>query len=320
MTNIVPLSGDDNSGPFWLGAVAATSMQDAPHALYFWTGPDYLKTMKIPLLQGRFFTPADTTSTERVIVVDRELAQRYFPGVQPVGQTITVAHWGTARIIGVAGHVRHWGLNDPGTYNPAQIYISTGQIGDDLVQELFRSDLTIVVRSTLRGSDLLPAITHAVYGSGSSQPIYDVKEMEEIAAASIGPQRLSLRLLTIFAMLALLLACVGNYGMMSYSVAQREQEFGIRMALGASHFDVSRVVMRQSLTTVLIGLLTGLAATLLLGRILSSFSALLYGVKIFDPLTFTGVSLILTGASLLSSLIPAQRAARANPADALRAD
>ena len=137
LTNIVPLSGGDNGGPFWIGTRQPASLQEAPHALYFWTGPDYLKTMGIPLLQGRFFTPADRISSDKVVVIDSVLASRFFPNQNPVGQTLTVAHWGAARIVGVVGHVRNWGLDDPGTYLPAaDLYpgVSTaGRDGDRLL-------------------------------------------------------------------------------------------------------------------------------------------------------------------------------------------
>ena len=130
LTNIVLLSGADNGGPFWIGTRQPASLQEAPHALYFWTGPDYLKTMGIPLLQGRFFTPADRIDSGKVVVIDSVLASRFFPNQNPVGRTLTVAHWGAARIVGVVGHVRNWGLDDPGTYLPQQIYIPVYQLPD----------------------------------------------------------------------------------------------------------------------------------------------------------------------------------------------
>ena len=137
ITNIVPLSGEDNGGPFWIGSAQPASLQEAPHALYFWTGPDYLKAMAIPLLQGRFFTTADQAGSAKVVVIDSALAQTFFPGRNPLGQTLTVAHWGAARIVGVVGHVRHWGLDDPGTYNPRQIYIPVYQLPDSMVTDLW---------------------------------------------------------------------------------------------------------------------------------------------------------------------------------------
>jgi predicted permease len=318
-TNVVPLSEEDNSGPFWVGANEATSMQDAPHALYFETGPDYLQTMKIPLLRGRFFTRADTTESEKVVVVDSVLARNYFADQDPVGQTITIAHWGTARVIGVAGHVRHWGLDDPGTYNPSQIYISFYQLSDQWVPSFARY-LSIAVRTPLDAEAIMPAIRNVIYGSGKDQPVYDVQTMQRIASDSMASQRLPMMLLGGFAILALLLATVGIYGVISYSVTLRVQEIGIRMALGAQRRDVFRMIIGQGLRLALAGLLMGTAGALLLARLLASFSRLLYGVRTSDPLTFLAVSLVLVGVSVLACYLPARRASRFDPMVAFRCE
>jgi predicted permease len=318
-TNIVPLSEQDNGGPFWVGAQEATSMQDAPHALYFETGPEYLQTMKIPLLRGRFFTRADTTESEKVIVIDSALARNYFAGKDPVGQTITVAHWGTARVIGVVGHVRHWGLDDPGTYNPSQIYISFYQLSDQWLPAFARS-LSIAVRTPLDAATVMPAIKNVIYGTGKDQPVYDVQTMQRIASDSMGSQRLPMMLLGGFAVLALLLASVGIYGVISYSVTLRVQEIGIRMALGAQRRDVFRMIIGQGLRLALAGLLIGAAGALLLARLLASFSRLLYGVRTSDPLTFAAVSLVLVGVSILACYLPARRASRIDPMVAFRCE
>jgi predicted permease len=188
-TNVVPLGEQDNSGPFWVGAQEATAMQDAPHALYFETGPEYLQTMKIPLLRGRFFTRADTTESEKVVVIDSVLARKYFAAQDPVGQTITVVHWGTGRVIGVVGHIRHYELDDPGTYNPSQIYISFYQLPDQWVPEFARF-LSIAVRTPLDATAVMPAIKNVIYGTGKDQPVYDVQTMQRIASDSMASQRL----------------------------------------------------------------------------------------------------------------------------------
>jgi predicted permease len=316
-TNIVPLSEKDNGGPFWVGAQQSTSMQDAPHALYFETGPDYLQTMQILLLRGRYFTPADNSTSEPVVVIDSVLAHAYFQHADPVGQLITVAHWRTARVIGVVGHVRHWGLGDTGAYNPSQIYISFYQLSDEWVPA-FARDLSVAVRTPLDVATIMPAIRNVVYGTAIDQPIYDVQTMQQIASNSMAAQRLPMMLLGAFAGLALLLASVGIYGTISYSVAQRVQEIGIRMALGAKRGDVLRMVMGQSLHLTVAGLTIGAATALLLARLLSSFSQLLYGVRTNDPLTFITVSLVLMTAALLACCLPARRAMRVDPMQALR--
>lgn len=317
LTNVVPLSEQDNGGPFWIGAQQSTSMQDAPHALYFETGPEYLQTMEIPLLRGRFFTSADTVESEPVVVIDSVLAHTYFPGKDPVGQTITVAHWRTARIVGVVGHVRHWGLNDPGTYNPSQIYISFYQLPDEWVPTFARY-LSVAIRTQLDVATIMPAIRNVIYGTAKDQPVYDVQTMQQIVSDSMAPQRLPMILLGAFAVLALLLSSVGIYGVISYSVTLRVQEIGIRMALGAEQRDVLRMVIGQGLRLAVTGLLIGTAGTLLLTRLLSSFARLLYGVRTNDPLTFIAVSVMLVGVSVLACYLPALRASRVDPIIALK--
>ena len=316
-TNIVPLSEQDNGGPFWVGPQESTSIQDAPHALYFETGPQYLQTMKIPLLRGRFFTPADTSESEPVIVIDSILAHTYFPDSDPVGQIITIAHWRSARVVGVVGHVRHWGLGDSGTYNPSQIYISFYQLPDAWVP-LFAGSLSVAVRTPLEVATIMPAIKNVIYGVAKDQPVYDIQTMEQVASASMSAQRLPMLLLVAFSSLSLLLASVGIYGVISYSVTQRVQEIGIRMALGARRWDVLRMVLGQGLRLTLMGLVAGSVAALLLGRLLSSFSHLLYGVAASDPATLATVSIVLLLVAAVACSAPAYRAMRVNPIVALR--
>jgi predicted permease len=318
-TNIVPLGGHDNGGPFWVGAQQSTSMQDAPHALYFETGPDYLRTMKIPLLRGRFFTTADTADSEPVVVIDSVLAHTYFAGKDPVGQAITVAHWRSARVVGVVGHVRHWGLGDPGTYNPSQIYICFYQLSDPWIPAFARA-LSVAVRTPLDAAAIMPAVKNTIYGTGKDQPVFNVQTIEQVVSASMATQRLTLILLGAFAGLALTLASVGIYGVISYSVAQRAREIGIRIALGASRRNVLRMIMGSGMQLTIAGLAIGIVAALALARILSSFSSLLYGVKADDPLTLLAVSLVLTTAALLACAIPARRAMRTDPMQALRSE
>jgi predicted permease len=318
VTALVPLSQHDNSGPFWVGSRQPPSMAEMPRALYYWTGPDYLSTMEIPLLRGRFLTPADNIDSEKVMGIDSLLADAYFPGQDPVGQTITIPHWGVARIIGVVAHISHWGLDggDP-VHDKPQIYASFYQLLDQWLPA-FRSDLTITVRTPLDASTLMPAIKNAVYGSGSDQPVYNVRTMQELVSASMSSQRFPMILLSAFAVLALLLASVGIYGVISYSMTQRVQELGIRMALGARKWDVLRMVMSQGLRLAVAGVTIGAVAALIVTRLLSSFSHLLYGVRASDPLTFVGASFVLLSAALLACYIPARRAARLDPMIALR--
>jgi predicted permease len=319
LTNIVPLSGADNGGPFWIGTKQPASLQEAPHALYFWTGPDYLMTMGIPLLQGRFFTAADQMGSGKVVVIDSVLAHSFFPGQSPVGQTLTVAHWGAARIVGVVGHVRHRGLDDPGTYNPRQIYIPVYQLPDSMVNDFFRT-LKLLVRTAVPPADLMPAIRNVVYASAADQPVFNVNTMDDVMSESMASRNLPILLLSAFAGLALLLSTVGIYGVVSYTVMRRTQEIGIRMALGADRRQVFGMIVGQGIGMAGAGLAVGALAAILLVRVVPSFSHLLYGVGRSDPLTLFGVSAVLLLAAVAACYVPARRAMRTDPMNSLRCE
>ena len=319
LTALLPLSQQDNSGPFWFGSQTPASMAEAPRALYYWIGTDYLRAMKIPLLRGRWFTAQDNIRSEPIVVIDSVFAHDYFPNSDPVGQTLTVAHWGPARIIGVVGHVRHWNLGNTGPYGQRQIYASFYQLSDRWVPG-FRDNISLVVRTPLDAATVMPPIKQAVYGTGSDQPVYALQTMEQLVAGSMTSQRLSMILLAAFAGLALLLASVGIYGVISYSMTQRVHEIGIRMALGAERGNIFRLVIGQGLRLAIVGVALGGITALLLGRLLSSFSSLLYRVSARDPLTFAVVSFLLTTIAVLACYIPARRAAKVDPMTALRCE
>jgi predicted permease len=319
LTNIVPLSGADNGGPFWIGTAQPASLQEAPHALYFWTGPDYLKTMGISLLQGRFFTSADQVNSGKVVVVDRLLAEKFFPGQNPVGQTLTVGHWGAARIVGVVGHVRHWGLDESGAYNPNQIYIPAYQLPDSMVTDFFRT-LSLIVRTRLPVSEVMPSIERVVYAASPDQPVYGVKTIDEVISESMASRNLPILLLGAFAVLALLLASIGIYGVVSYSVGRRTQEIGIRMALGANRSSIFRMVVIQAIRMAGTGLAAGVVSAIALVHLLPSFSHLLYGVGRWDPKTLFVVSGVLLIATLAACLVPARRAMQTDPMGCVRSE
>ncbi len=318
-TDAVPLSPQGGTLPFWIGSQKPTSLQAAPRLLIFMTGPDYLRTMGVPLLRGRFFTLQDTAQSPCVVAIDSVFAHMYFPGRDPVGQTITFGFTpvGPCRIVGVAGHVRHWRLDDPSTTTQSQMYFPLYQDPDPWVR-LNYPETTVLVRSPLAPAALMPAIQKAVYGAGTGQPVYNLETMQEIASESMSPQRFPMILVGAFAGLALLLASVGIYGVISYSVAQRLHEIGIRMALGAQKRDVLRMVIGQGLRLALAGLAIGVAGALTLTRLLASFSHLLYGVRASDPVTYMAVSLALTGVAVLACYAPARRAMKVDPMVALR--
>jgi putative ABC transport system permease protein len=327
LTVLVPLSQESNSGPFLVGTQESASIPEAPRALFYWTGPDYLRVMGIPLLRGRYLTAEDTTNSPPVAVIDSDLAGTYFPGKDPIGQMLTIPHWRPVQIVGVVAHVQHWDLGNlenpesstigSNRYIRNQIYASLYQLSDEWIANFYH-DLTVTVRTPLDTATVIPAIKAVVYGTGSDPPVYRVRTMQDLISESMSAQRFPMLLLGAFAGLALLLASVGIYGVISYSVAQRVHEIGIRMALGAEKQNIFLIVVGYGLRLALAGLVIGTAAALILARLLSSFSHLLYGVGSNDPLTFIAVSLLLASVAVLACYIPTRRAMRVDPMVALR--
>ena len=317
LTTLVPLSGQNNGLAFWIDSRKPESIAEAPRLVGYATGPDYLRVMRIPLLRGRYINQADIVSSSLVVVIDSALAQTYFPNEDPVERTISFPGYGPYRIIGVVGHVQHseLGNNRPGNRN--QAYVAFYQFTDPSIQAMEPST-TVMVRTSVDSTTIIPAIKAAVYQAASDQPVYNVRTMQQFVSQSMSPQRFPLILLGAFAALALLLASVGIYGVISYSVIQRVHEIGIRMSLGAENRDIFRMVIGQGLRLALIGLGVGTIAALILTRLMLSFSNLLYGVGTNDPLTFITVSLVLTAVSILACYIPARRAAKVDPMVALR--
>jgi len=318
-TTAVPLTGEGGYLPFWLDSQKPESLQAAPRMGWFLTGPDYLRTMGMQLLQGRFLTEHDDTKSPCVAVIDSNFARAFFPDGKPIGHTITAgfAAFGPCAIVGIVNHVTYAGLQDSGPANQYQAYYSLYQDPDQWVPINY-PDASIIVRTPLDAATLIPAIKAAVYQDSSDQPIYNVQTMQQIISYSMSEQRFPMILLGAFAGLALLLASVGIYGMISYSVTQRVQEVGIRMALGADKAKLLRLFISQELKLVFGGIAIGSIGALILTRTLRSFSHLLYGVGSQDPLTFATVSIVLIALAALAGYIPARRAAKVDPIVALR--
>jgi predicted permease len=318
-TTAVPLTGEGGYLPFWLDSQKPESLQAAPRMGWFLTGPDYLRTMGMQLLQGRFLTEYDNTKSPCVAVIDSNFARAFFPDGRPIGHTITAgfAAFGPCAIVGVVNHVAYAGLQDSGPANQYQAYYSLYQDPDQWVPFNY-PDASIILRTPLDAATLIPAIKAAVYQGSSDQPIYNLQTMRQIISSSMSEQRFPMILLVAFAGLALLLASVGIYGMISYSVTQRVQEIGIRMALGADKAKVLRLFIGQELKLVLGGIAIGAIGALTLTQTLQSFSHLLYGVGSRDPLTFATVSFVLMVLAALAGYIPARRAAKVDPLVALR--
>jgi putative ABC transport system permease protein len=222
---------------------------------------------------------------------------------------------GPIQIVGVVGHVKHFGLDSDATSKiQYQVYLPFVQLPDQIVP-LAVSGMTMMVRTTVDPLSLASAVRRRVSGSDGEQPVFDVQTMDQIISDSVAGRRFSMLLLAVFAGLALLLATVGIYGVISYNSTQRTHEIGIRMALGAERTDVLRLVVGQGLRLSLIGIGAGLAAALGLTRLMSS---MLYGVRPTDIVTFAAVSLLLAGVAVLASYVPARRATRVDPIVALR--
>jgi predicted permease len=321
ITALVPLSRGANEGPFWVGRRQPAAMPEIPRAIYYPTGPDYVRTMGIPLVSGRLLRPSDNLDSPVVVLVDSLLARRFFGGQDPVGQTITIPHWGAvynlpARIVGVVGHVEHSGLDGSMGEKP-QLYYSIYQLPDEALP-VFRNQITVAVRTGRDADGLLPALRDAVRQAGSDQPVYNIRTMQELVSGSMGRQRFPMLLLVAFALLALVLAIVGIYGVISYSTIRRVNEIGIRMALGATKRDVLRMIVGQGIRLAVAGVSIGSVAALAVTRLLSSFSHLLYGVGANDPAILVAVAVVLVAAAALACYIPARRAASLEATAALR--
>lgn len=318
-TDSLPLSGQGGAMPFWINSQRPASLQSAPRMVMALTGPDYLRAMRIPLLRGRFFTTEDTVSSPCVIVIDAVLARTFFPNSDPLGQTISAGFSpvGPCRIVGVVGHVKEWQMDEPSSFPQNQAYFPMYQDPDQWVQLNYPYQ-TIVLRTPLDAATLMPAIGAVVYSASNDQPVYAVQTMREIVSQSMSSQQFPMLLLGAFATLALLLASVGIYGVISYSVTQRVHEIGVRMALGAKSQNILGMVVGHGLRLAIAGLAIGSVIALVLTRALSSFSQLLYGVRGSDPATFLSVSAVLLVVALLACYVPARRAAQVDPMIALR--
>jgi predicted permease len=320
----VPLSGNDSELPFWVsGRPRPSSQSDMLWALDYDVTPGYLRAMGIPLLRGRFVSDEDIKGSAAVMVIDEMMAKGLFPNQDPVGQSIRIAVPegfgpgldGPIEIVGVVGHVKHFGLDsDASSKIQYQIYLPFLQLPDQIMP-LAVSGMTMMVRTTGDPLSLASAVRRRVSESNGEQPVFDVQTMGQIVSDSVAGRRFSMLLLGIFACLALVLATVGIYGVISYTATQRTHEIGIRMALGAERTDVLRLVVGQGLRLSLIGIGAGLAAALGLTRLMSS---MLYGVRPTDLVTFAAVSLLLASVAVLASYVPARRATRVDPIIALR--
>jgi predicted permease len=315
LVDTVPMREGNNQVPYYTSA-AKPPENEKRFVLANSVTPDYLNVMRIPLLRGRFFTDQDRSDSESVVVIDDVMAQQAFPGEDPIGKYIWLDLGSDpARVVGVVGHVRYWGLAaDDQAKVRATLYYTFAQLPDKFVRR-WSELMSIAVRTKVDPWALLAPLRQAVRGATGDQVMYEVRTIEQLTQSSLSQQRFLLLLFGIFALLALLLACIGVYGVLAYLTNRRVPEIGVRMALGASSGTVLWLILRQSLEMILIGVGLGAGAAVLAAQTLRR---LVTGVQSDEPLAFVMMICILMLAALLASFIPARRASRVDPMIALR--
>ena len=308
----LPMAPSSLRGPFMIEGRPTNPGEATPNSDRKVTTTNYLKTMEIPLIRGRYFTDQDNAESVGVVIIDDAFAKRYWPDEDPVGKRISFEgppnnpRW--REIVGVAGYVRNYGLDVEAKevlYYPH-------------LQSAVR-EMGLAVRTEGDPKGLSAAVRNAIQSVDPQQPIFRVSTMEQIVADSTTQRRFTTLLLAVFAAVALLLTAVGLYGVMSYSIAQRTKEIGIRMALGAQRSSVLKMVIGQGMTLALAGIILGLALSLVLALLLGHYiKDLLFQVSAIDPTMFLIIAVVLGVAALLASYIPARRATKVDPVVALR--
>ena len=306
----------DDEQLFWpQGRAKPANENDMNWAIDYIVEPDYLETMRIPLQRGRFFTAHDDEHAPLVVVVDNVFAEQYFPQQDPVGKRIYLNRAGgqLAEIVGVVGHVKQWGLDlDDHESLRSELYLPCMQMPDDFIT-MAPSGSMAVIRSDSASAGFAD-VRRVIAEMNSQQVMFGTQTMDSLIAQSLSSRRFSMILLLLFASLALLLASIGIYGVVSYTVTQRAHEIGLRMALGARRLDILTLILSGGGKLATGGVAAGLIAALGLTRLMAN---LLYGISPVDPLTFSGVAMLLTMVALAACYIPARRAAKVDPIVAL---
>jgi len=303
----IPLSGTDTSSTFEIVGRPPASAETKPLVTLSITSPDFFKVLETPLTRGRAFTDRDALAASPVALINEALAKRYFPNEDPLGKQLAAALEGGAvkrEIVGVVGNIRSASLSaEP----KASMYIPYAQISPQLV--------FLTVRTQTAPLNMTSAVRNEVLAIDKEQPVYEIQSMQQVVNRSAAKQTFSMLLLSIFAALALVLAVIGIYAIVASSVTQRTQEIGVRMALGATPGNILKLVIRQGIVYVLIGLAIGLAAAFAMTRAIESQ---LYQIKATDPVTFLAAVIALIGVAVIALYIPGRRAAKLEPMEALR--
>jgi putative ABC transport system permease protein len=308
LTSTLPFTGGPATN-FEIEGRPPAEVGQAPIADIRIVDANYFRTLSIPLRAGRLFAESDGAEAPRVMVINEEMARRHWPNENPIGRRVTMKDWGpplTGEIVGVVGDVKADGLDSS---TRPMIYWPYPQFPG-----VFNA---LVIRAEGDPMNIVAAVKSQVWSVEREQPLSGIQPMEEVIAVSIAPRRFNMLLLGIFAALALMLAAVGIYGVISYTVAQRTREIGVRMALGARRADVLKLVVRQGMSLALAGIGAGLAASFALTRLMAN---LLFGVSPSDPLTFGAIASLLGSVALLACYLPARRATKVDPLVALRSE
>lgn len=307
----------DSELPFWIdGEPKPPSNNDMPQAMFYLVEAGFQRAMGITLKQGRFVSEKDDENSPIVIDIDDAFARRYFPNQNPIGQRIHIAGFDVkAEIVGVVGHIRQWGPgNDPKSAIEAQFFYPFMQLPPNLMR-LAANGVAVVLRTHGDPAAIMQPVRNAVGSFSPGAVIYAEETMNDVISTSLAARRLLMILLGFFAGIALVLSCVGIYGVISHLAEERRREMGVRMALGARRSDILLLVLKQGASMALPGIGIGVVFALGLTRMISSQ---LYGVTAHDPLTFCGVGMVLLAVALAACYIPARRATRVDPVVALR--
>ncbi|MGA8443204.1 MAG: FtsX-like permease family protein, partial [Candidatus Sulfotelmatobacter sp.] len=304
-TSELPLTGQHSDGPFKIPS-HSYGPSEFDDAYYRQVTPGYLAAMRIPLLAGRWLDQHDNANSPGTLLVNQAFAKRFFPRQDVLGKHLELMgdSQPDREIVGIVGNISHRALSDP---QQPEMYVAYGQYAPPT--------MNLVVRATANTTPLETALYDAVRAVDKEETLSAFRSLDDIVESSVAQPRFSSFLLGTFAALALALAAVGLYGLVAYSVTQRTNEIGVRMALGAKQSDVLKMIVLQGMKLAIAGLAIGIAGSLVFGRFLAS---MLYGVKPADPLTFVLVSMALVGVTLLSNYIPARRASKLDPTVTLR--
>ena len=306
-TNILPLSRSNTDSAFHVVGRPLPEKGREPQANFRVISPHYLEAMGIPLRRGRHITASDRADTQRVVIVNEYLAGKFFPNEDPLGKRLNFGgdeEKDNYEIIGIAGNIKHESL----------VVDTWSEVYVPLTQEPWYS-MSIVVRAPGDPLQLAGAVQREIQAIDKDQPIYNVRTMERVVSESLAPQRVIMGMLGVFALIALVLASVGIYAVMSYAVTQRTHEIGIRMALGAQPRDILNMIVRQGMLLAAVGVTLGLVASYWL---MQAMTKILYDVSPTDPVTFAGISLLLLLVAFAANYIPARRATKVDPMIALR--